>query len=455
MEFGIIRQTQLCFVTPPFEMILSSDQFSEIVQNGAAAWVEFTSRNPLPHTISGYISKPRADFSNFSFKDIIFDGCWFKSCKFSDTTFTSCTFNDSQFYNCGLATSRFENCFIENLDFSKGTLRNIEISHANGKTLVFEQVAVERLRMVDISLEVVRATGCSRFDASMRGLLDVEVCISQVDSGKIVLSDSTLTGIEFENSHFDLVDFSFVRVGSFANRSSILKILDVDNSRLEGFLFHPTGSENVRLAGSQLRGADLNDLDLAIADFTDTSLVDCKWPDQDGRVSLLGKFSPPKNPLMHPVHDVKGISNQLRSDIATTQFIKSLQDRSTSSIGRRLSMRLWGMSTSFGLSPFRFVVFGLVFILIVSIFEASSIYLIEFPNRYNFGITREVAVWSQKNFETVYNNLIFAFSFAEANKDTGIFIEKVALWAIAAFRLIFLALMISLLANFVTRTLNY
>jgi hypothetical protein len=226
-------------------------------------------------------------------------------------------------------------------------------------------------------------------DGRMRAVELVDSTYSRFDLGRV-----ELTKCKFDRSNFSRCAWSDGTLNDVSFRQG--KLVDV--------AFPDCTVADLDFTQATLEGIDLREIGLGSAVLLDAAFVQCSWPEQRGKVKVLGAYSPSPFLVAQPVQDFKGVGALLRRDIADSQYLVERLGRGGTLLTRAM-LRLWGLVSCYGQSLRRLIAVSLMAIA----FGAIVVTLNEHSLRTAFDHPYEF--WSALN--------VSARSFASVSVNTG------------------------------------
>ncbi|EIV95609.1 pentapeptide repeat-containing protein [Frankia sp. QA3] len=333
----------------------------ECLTSGADAWAEYRAGRSGAVDLSFCDLRGRdlrrrqlvdCDFTGARLDYADLDGAALVGC-----TFAAATLADASLVGCHLERTTFTDCELGGAVLRGCTMADVEVRASTADGARIEGCRVERstftaVRLAGASLTDLELAGCVASGGRSPGLRLTDLRINGSRIHDISLPDSTITRLHAHDSTIrrlliggHLTDCLFV--------DSTVEAIDCGSAVVAG----------LDLSRSTIRRCHVGELGPRSAVLLDTSLIECTWPQQRGKVTWTGRHIPAPLLLHHPVQDVKGLPPVLRREIADEQF---LEFKLTSARSRpaRLMLRLWGLAAGYGQSLSRLTVCSAIVVLL-------------------------------------------------------------------------------------------
>ncbi len=275
--------------------------------------------------------------------------CDFSGADLENANIDGCIIKNSIFENSCLEGVSMVNCKIDNSSFKNSNFKNATIRHSVFKNSVFDNS--------DVSYSVIE-------------LCEFYLCILQ----NITSSNVNFFNLVFKKSSFLTL---IIDKGSFLNLSfreqslndsqfvhSTLSKIEILSSSINSLKLTNCEKNNLNFTSSLITNVNMEEFDLSNSIFFDSLISKCIWPEQRGKTSLLGKYKASSNLISQPVQDIKGIQQVLRRNIADAQFLK--ETLSNNSTFTSVANRLWGLTTAYGQSLLRLIIFSICVMIILT-----------------------------------------------------------------------------------------
>ncbi|NVK17234.1 MAG: pentapeptide repeat-containing protein [Methylocystaceae bacterium] len=371
----------------------SSEAVSALLE-GPECWEDYSTS----------IEKP-IDLTNADLGDRDFSGFTFRNCNMSGIDLDYTNLDKSQFIDCELRHASLEHTSINEAKFVKIDATNCNFTNSILRGTSFTYILFHEANLDNAEFDYCEFSRCEFEKTKINGAnfqrVNIDKTIfSNISSEKTVISSSTIQNSSIINSTLDETSF----INNDIKRSSLIEVYLNNgkiinscflNSSLKLMSLHMMEKTGLDFSHTTIRDSDLDEFDLANSIMLDTTIVQCKWPEQKGNVSLLGRYNKSASLLRQPVQDLKGITPIMRRQIADAQYLQEKHQISTSWIDR-LILRLWGMTSSFGQSLSRIVCTACISIL------ASAIVSIIIDDK----ITATPHIFLTANINTIINECI-------------------------------------------------
>jgi uncharacterized protein YjbI with pentapeptide repeats len=340
--------------------VASAEAVSNLL-NSEAAWAVFRQENPGPIDLSFAVLSDgdlrRRDLSGCDLTSAHLDGASLDEATITDANLTSADLGNSSLTDVRLTRVMARKADLSDAVINRATFTDTDLSLANLSHVTSEATQLDNSQLVGANLDGAHFTDVRISEASLGGATTVGLTLTRaqlsdcdfsewqlMDSSLIdsTFDKSTLRGVKLTNGRFCCCRITACSISKYAAIGT--EVADLD------------------LSGSVVREVDVAQLDPPSAVLLDTAFVNCRWPDQAGRVGVLGGYRPSAALLSHPVQDVKGVPPLLRREIADAQFLVRRLAGSTSPL-RRGVMRAWGATSGYGQSAGRLLAFAALIIL--------------------------------------------------------------------------------------------
>lgn len=387
------------------------------------------------------LSLESVNVRNRTFHKVFFDGGTLSSSYFVNCKFVECSFNDAE----------FEDCTIENCVFSECDFLGVVFTGSNVNGIRLEGSDHVRVNLCSGSATGVRCTSIPLIDFSCNGLSKLDAKFSDHRSLTVrgtSCASTNLTLVHCDSSQIELADsttfleLKATRLVEIVTTNGRLMLRAID-SQVENAILKPADElYQISSLNSVFSGIDLASVDLESSTFVASSLAGCKWPNQTGRTSILGRFVPPTNLLQQPVSDVGGVPDITHQEIRRSQSLNSLEKQAEVSFSTLIFQRLLGASTGHGRSPSRLLVFSTVPAGVLALCHMLA-------KAVGLGTDEVKNIGGIRDFLTVMWDYLTLIVSVGDRKDLQLFsgLEDIA-WF---FSLIFIGLIVTLFTNFIFR----
>ncbi|WP_433270039.1 pentapeptide repeat-containing protein [Actinosynnema sp. CS-041913] len=364
---------------------MASSEALDCLRSGGAAWSDYRTTTPGRIDLT-FADLKECDLQRREFRDCDFTGALLDHSDFDGSSFSSCDFSGASVMNASLVGITMEDCTFRHSNLSKAifrhcTLRDIVMSDTKLDTVLFERCGLTGSTMLDVQVDNCLIEACkvvtSRF-IRWRG------------------TGSRILDCNFQDCTIEHIDLSRASLKGVHTVSSTISFLTVAGSvrsnrfqdcRITTLSFRSDDVGQLDFSGSRLADTDMECVGMRSATLTDVSAVNCRWPRQRGCVTWAGRYVPSSTLLGHPVQDVKGLTPVLRREIADAQFLE-YKVRTVGSLGGRILLRLWGITSAYGQSLTRLGVCSALVII------AHSIALLFTRNLFAWQLDALGALWS-------------------------------------------------------------
>lgn len=302
--------------------------------------------------------------------------------------FERCNLGGAIMTRANLDYSEFTDCNLSGVDLTSASLVGVEILRCSAPHVVLENAVIRNAKIAELAISTPDVSGCRLESSDVEGmslegasgsrvlLSDVRMTACSLRSVAISVIAANISGSDLvaENvsllagSRIEGVELTACRIRQGSISASEVSGVALPNSRLVAPVIEDCSVSRLDLTDSVVVEAQAVSLGLQTATLFGASFVGCSWPDQAGRVSLLGKYMPSPSLMMQPVQDVRGVPALFRRETADAQFLGQLTGNSRGKT-RRLALRLWGVSSGFGQSALRLACTTLGLILLHSVWR--------------------------------------------------------------------------------------
>lgn len=402
-------------------------------------------------TISGETFSDDTSIKFLKLKGVHFDGCHFYNfnlenssfidCSFTDCTFTLCNSHDCVYLSTKFCDVKFDRVLLKNWSLERCSLQNVRImnstiSDCTLRTCESSKICFQNCPQLIVKME---DSNFSHFyaDCCDNTFLYSEHC-----------SFTNFSMLRCSGEFFTLVDCRIVRFSSFLSKYSNMSL---ENCNIKKMIVSSNFDTIYDFDNSILKNLDLTKINLSTASLLNTALVNCNWPTQIGTVSMLGVYKTSENLVAHPVQDVKGIRPKIKQSIATGQFLDDLQIRSNRQLFTKFAFRVWGATTSFGLSPIRLIFWSLILVFAFSTIDTIQRYItfLDTVRYISFDGAFKIFIGFFLNDIVSYSSIMSGWSdAAQTNNHISLVLNKTSKFL----SYIVLGLSISIIANLLTRS---
>lgn len=423
-----------------------------LVQKTVSEWNRYNKQN-YDSTTDLALEEFRGDLSQRTFINCNFKGSVFQSANLDDCRFENCLFNQTTFNNSSLVNTIFEGCQLGNSNWNDSVLRNTVVSNSNSSQLFVSGGSLEKVYFDNITAEniLVKRTSCPvlKFQNSK--------------ISKLFIADSTNTELRISKVFFSLfsinnADFKVLRLdevvieeGSFNSKTKVTNgtIIKSEFSRVN-FSGESVFTQNTFLQ-CLVSSTDLNHFGINDSVFIDVTFINCNWPNQQGKTSILGKYISNDNLLKQPVQDIKGISPTLRREIADAQYVRHLQESVKNKPIQKFGVQLWGLTSNFGQSVVRIFILSIFVVLCHGILFALGLSITNWPENPEFISISFRSDWLLQGIKQSFLTFINIVSFPDGKELMGGWGERVVLISCRMFGFAVLGVWISMVANRLTK----
>lgn len=281
----------------------------------------------------------RCDFSGANLDGANLDYATISSCKLTGTNLSS-----ASLVHCDIADIIGGRVIAKGSIIRQSKLTNVNLIDCDLSSVTIEDAVFLKSSITKISASAISIVG-SRFEQCSLEQLRVQSAKME----RCTFLDCSLVDWEVGNFSLLLSSFERSRLWNLKVASGLLSSSSFANSRVDRlFLNTETTCKDLDFSNSTVARTDLRTIGLNSAILLDTAFLDCSWPEQTGRISVMGCYTPSPYLPMQAAQDLKGVPPLVRRDIADAQYI--VQKVAASSLGGRLAMRLWGGCSGFGQS---------------------------------------------------------------------------------------------------------
>jgi uncharacterized protein YjbI with pentapeptide repeats len=318
------------------------------------------------------------------------------------------------------------NAFLDAVDFRKSDLRNVllqratitsadfsgaeladgDLSESNLNGSIFQGTSLARVKAQAADFTNAVIADCDLNGADCSHARFHQASLKNVSLGNARLTESALIETAIENSHLGSCDLTSARILkswlkscdlgaatlTSAHISEVrfngcsLRKARIDRAYIEATEFEGVDAHEIDASSSVLIRPSLVSLNLATALLFDTRIIDPIWPLQPVRADVLGAPTFAPTLFRHPVHDVKGLSPSLRRTVADAQLLREYWENSVNNSGKRIALRLWGITCNYGQSIFRWTMLTLCVLFAFSLLlRQVPFYVPEYSLKSNVG----------------------------------------------------------------------
>lgn len=279
-----------------------------------------------------------ASFCQSILDKVTFVDCSMVACRFTDTVLSDSKIKSSVMRSCVIDSVAISNLSIEELSIEFASIRKSSLNDVKAKIINITRTEIESLRVEDAQFEELKIVGSIAENSSF-----IRVLLLRSEFDSLTCKKCLLHEVAFHE--MDLRDTSFL----YCELSKVV----ITKSKCTRVNFQGSTISRVDLSFDGFEGSGL----------LGVSLVDCVIPSQLGKVSILGKYLPSPQLMRQPVQDIKGIDPYLRREIADAQYLVELQRRATLA-SQLVALRAWGMTSNFGQSARKLLLFTISTVLI-------------------------------------------------------------------------------------------
>jgi uncharacterized protein YjbI with pentapeptide repeats len=327
--------------------------------NGSQGWRSFLTaegagtseaRTDLRRQILQYANHEGSTFEYVDFRGATFRNGYFIDCDFVDCSFQQAAFEDSSlkdcsFVRCTFDESLFRRSIVDGVTILEGYGRGTDLEECTVSALAVEAVRWGTMRTADcdrLSLKILRS---SILNVTIAGARELDVRVNGGEGLSLVLKDADGT-VVVESANAGAISIGHSSAIRLLLRNLVLRDLDIvdDSSRVE-----------INAIQTMLFGAELFRVNLPRSTFVGSALVDCVWPDAEGKSHWSGRYSPPSNLVTQPIADIAGVPEDTKQHIQRAQMLIALEARSHVSRWTWLIHRIVGCTTAHGNNPGRLI----------------------------------------------------------------------------------------------------
>jgi len=295
---------------------------------------------------------------------------------------------------------------IKSADFSGAELTDGDLSETNLNGSIFQGTSLSRVKAQAADFSNTVIADCDLNGADCCRATFQQASLKNVNLANARLTESTLVETAIENSHLGFCDLTSAKIlksrlkscdlsaatltSAYINDVRFiecsLKKARLDSAYLEAAKFEYVDANEIDASSSVLIRPSLISLNLATALLFDTRIIDPVWPLQPVHADVFGApiFAPTL--FRHPIHDVKGLSPTLRRTVADAQLLREYWENSANNVGRRIALRLWGITCNYGQSISRWTLLTLCVLFAFSLLlKQVPFYMPEYSLKSNVG----------------------------------------------------------------------
>ncbi|WP_186315489.1 pentapeptide repeat-containing protein [Catellatospora sichuanensis] len=298
-------------------------------------------------------------------------------------TFRRCDLTGAQMTNANLDGSTFQTCQLSAVSLDNASLVACRLTELHATDLSLRNAVVRETTLDQVVLSVAAIddatfTRCQLTACRFEGLSMDRTTFTNTKLHKTTIRDAAASHTRLDACTFEGCEVTNLELSEPSICECVFRACDIAEWNLSlGFLrscamtesrirrLHITGTEvtTLNLSGSIVQEIDLSQIGPSTATLLDTALIGCVWPNQTGKVSVTGRYSPSPSLLGQPVQDIKGVPPIIRRATADAQYLTRKLDLATGRMAR-IMFRLWGATSAYGQSVGRLAWCSLLVILI-------------------------------------------------------------------------------------------
>jgi len=248
-------------------------------------------------------------------------------------------------------------------------MKGTDLSRAVLRRSTLVRVDIKEVTWAELFVGDCIVDKCSLSDARLHRTRFAEIVSSRTKILDAIGEDVVISRCKFVECEFATIQFGPSDVQASEIKNSVMRCCTFfggpfnDNALVQSTLsrleLRSSDAKNLDFTGSMLIEVDLTWLNLPSAVLLDSAVINCLWPEQNGRITTTGCYKPSPHLVAQPVQDVKGVSPLLRREIADAQFLVTKLARA-SHAGARFALRAWGATSAYGQSLIRLTVWSCI-----------------------------------------------------------------------------------------------